>query len=398
MLSRRDFLHNARLLALAPTVPAFLASAARSATVERDGRVLVVLELDGGNDGINTVVPYRDEGYALQRRRLRLPREQLVGVSGDVGLHPSLTAFAKLLESGRLAIVQGVGYPRPSRSHFRSMAVWQSARLDPEEHGGSGWLGRALDAGGASRTVSAQLIGTGPPPVALRGRRAVAASLQRREDFRLPAGAEQLGRTLSAAEPGDDLAAFVHRSLLDTCVTAGKLAEAGSGDANVRYPGSDLAGRLRLIARLLEAGLGTRIFYTRLGGFDTHSAQLFRHANLLATLGGAVAAFLADLKAAKLDERVVVLVFSEFGRTVKENASAGTDHGTAGPVFLAGAGVKGGVVGATPSLTELDPVHGDLKLGVDFRRVYASVLERWLGLPAKEALGGSFEPLTLFRG
>ena len=167
---------------------------------------------------------------------------------------------------------------------------------------------------------------------------------------------------------------------------------------DARYPQSGLASRLRLIAQLLKGGLDARVFYTLQSGYDTHIAQLFAHSNLLLELSGAVKAFLDDLAEAKLVERVVVLVFSEFGRTVSENGSAGTDHGTSGPVFLAGPSVKGGLVGATPSLLDLDPEHGDLKTVVDFRRIYASVLGDWLGLGSKEALGGAFEPLAVFRG
>jgi uncharacterized protein (DUF1501 family) len=397
MLTRRELLRSAPLLALAPSVPAFLASTARAAKAGPDQRVLIVLELEGGNDGINTVVPHADEGYVRHRKRLRLEKARLVKVDDAVGLHPSLTGCGKLLEAGRLAIVQGVGYPNPSRSHFRSMAIWQTAKLDAEEHKGTGWLGRGLDSRG-DKGAAAQLIGAGPPPVALLGRRAIASTLANFADFQLPAGAEQIAHSLPAAKGADDLTAFVRRSLLDTCATADKLVSvARAEDKSAAYPGSDLAGRFRLIARLLKAGLGTRVYYTRHRGFDTHTAQLNTHANLLSTFDGALRAFFNDLDAAKLADRVAVLVFSEFGRTVKENGSAGTDHGTAGPVFLAGPGVKGGLVGRAPSLTDLDRKHGDLRVGIDFRRVYATVLDRWLGLPSREALGGAFEPLLLFK-
>src|SRR5438128_1019725 len=195
MFSRRDFLkvslQTSSLVALAPTVPGFLAHTARAATPARDGRVLVVIQLDGGNDGINTVVPFADEGYAKHRKTLRLPKQRLVKVNDKVGLHPSLADAGKLLEAGQLAIVQGVSYPNPSRSHFNSMAIWHSARLDPEEHGGLGWLGRALDenarTGGAGASLS---IGSGPPPVAIRGRRSVASAMERPEEFALAAGAD----------------------------------------------------------------------------------------------------------------------------------------------------------------------------------------------------------------
>ncbi len=198
MPSRRDFLYTGLkslpVISLAPTVPEFLARTAHGAAPEKDGRALVVIQLDGGNDGINTVVPFRDEGYAKHRRQLRLPADRILKVSESVGLHPAMTGAGKLLESGRLAIVQGVGYPNPNRSHFASMAIWNTARLDPLEHGGLGWLGRGLDADSAGTGRAAAVhVGSGAPPVALRGRRSATTSLERLDDLTLgPAVAKQL--------------------------------------------------------------------------------------------------------------------------------------------------------------------------------------------------------------
>jgi uncharacterized protein (DUF1501 family) len=387
MLSRRAFLKSSSLLALAPTVPGFLARTARAARPVRDGRVLVVLQLDGGNDGINTVVPFADDGYARARPKLRLPADRLLKVNDRIGFHPALRGFARLLESGRLAVVQGVGYPNPSRSHARSMAVWQTARLDSEEHSGHGWLGRALDARAASL-----FVGTEAPPVALRGRRAMAATLHRLDDLLLSDPSLKLTGT---AEPAGDLAAFVTRSTLDAYAAADRLQElARAPETGAAYPATGLAQRLQTIARLLKSGYSARVYYTTQSGYDTHAAQLPAHAELLGELGGAVQAFLDDLQAAGLAERVAVLAFSEFGRRVQENASQGTDHGTAGPVVLAGAGVRAGLVGEASPLLDLE--NGDLKTGLDFRQVYATVLEDWLGLPAGPALGGSFARLPFF--
>ena len=315
-----------------------------------------------------------------------------------MALHSSLGEFGKLLEKGQLAVVQGVGYPNPNRSHFRSMAIWHSARLDPEEHGGLGWLGRALDEDKKSASATTSLlIGSGPPPVAIRGRRSVASALEKPEDFALSAGADPR-KALSRREQADDLSAFVQRSMLDAYATADKLAEvAKARDSGARYPGTGLGNRLQMIARLIKVGFGTRVYYTLQGGYDTHSAQLNTHSQLLFELATASKAFLDDLAAAKLADRVALLMFSEFGRTVSENGSSGTDHGTSGPVFLAGPAVKPGLAGTMPSLVDLDPKVGDLRTSVDFRRVYASVLNDWLGLPAKAALGGDFERLPLFR-
>src|SRR5579884_1984684 len=357
MATRRDFLKGATLLALAPTVPAFLARTARAARPDRDGRILVVIQLDGGNDGINTLVPFKDPGYAKHRQRLQLPTGQLVKVTDAVGLHPAMTDAGKLLETGRLAIVQGVGYPNPNRSHFESMAIWHTARLAAEDRTDYGWLGRALDARPAGGGPDAVFVGGGGLPAALRGRRSIASAMTRPEDFLLDPVARP--KPTGAADPADDLAAFVRRSALDAYATADRMAAvAAAGDAGARYPTTELAAQLRLMARLIKGGAGARVFYARQTGYDTHSGQLGVHAGLLGELAGAVRAFLDDLAAAKVAERVVVLCFSEFGRTVQENASAGTDHGTSGPVLLAGPGVRAGLVGPTPSLTDLDPKHG----------------------------------------
>jgi len=396
MLDRRGFLKASALLSLAPTVPGFLARTAHAARPDRDGRVLVVLQLDGGNDGINTVVPHADPGYARHRRTLRLQTDRLIRVSDGVGLHPALADAGRLLEAGQLAIVQGVSYPNPNRSHFRSMAIWHAARLDPEEHGGLGWLGRALD-GSTEAAAASLLVGSGPPPVALRGRRCVASALDRPEDLLLAAGADPR-RVIAGNGPDDDLPAFVRRSMLDAYATADRLAEVARAGEEARYPATALGNRLQLIARLLKSGFGARVYYTLQSGYDTHATQLTTHYRLLSELAEALKAFLEDLAAARLADRVAVLCFSEFGRTVAENGSGGTDHGTSGPVFLAGPRVRAGLVGRTPSLTDLDPEHGDLRRSLDFRQVYATVLETWLGLPARDALGDIFEPLPLFRG
>jgi uncharacterized protein (DUF1501 family) len=203
-------------------------------------------------------------------------------------------------------------------------------------------------------------------------------------------------QSISRAQAGDDVKAFVCRSMLDAYTTADRLKEAARvKDSGASYPATLLSERLHLVARLLKAGFGTRVFYTVQPGYDTHYSQLPQHANLLGDLGGALRAFLDDLKNARLEERVVVLVFSEFGRRVAENGSLGTDHGTAGPVLLAGPRVRPGLIGQTPNLLDLQ--DGDLKMGIDFRQIYATVLELWLGSPPRSALGSDFPPLPLFQ-
>jgi uncharacterized protein (DUF1501 family) len=408
MFSRREFLQTSTLVALSPTVPAILAHTARAARPERDARVLVVIQLDGGNDGVNTVVPFADQGYAKHRRRLRLPKDRLLKIDKDLGLHPAMGDAARLLESGRLAIVQGVGYPNPNRSHFMSMAIWHTANLKLSSRGEAldapgkaalGWIGQALDSDRkpADGAAGAVFVGSGSLPTALRSRRSVASAITRPEDSILALKGIS-GPATETSNTGDDLAAFVRRSTLDAYATSERMgAVLRAEDKGVSYPATGLAGRLRIIARLIKGGGGTRFYYTSQGNndYDTHYAQMGRHADLLGELSGALKAFLDDLAAARLGERVAVLCFSEFGRRVAENGSQGTDHGTAGPVFLAGPRIKPGMVGATPRLLDLH--DGDLKMTVDFRQLYATVLQEWLGLSARMVLGGTFDLLPLFR-
>jgi uncharacterized protein (DUF1501 family) len=385
MLTRRCFLQSS-LLALSPTVPLFVARTAQAAGQGKDQQVLVVIQLDGGNDALNTVVPHADPNYAKLRPTLKIDPKNLVKLTDAVGLHPALRPLDKLLQAGQLAVVPGVGYPNPNRSHFRSMAIWHTARFDKEEHAGYGWLGRALDpTAGSSYVIGARV------PGAVRGRRSTATSLSRIDDVLLADSAS--AKQAVGPAVADDLLSFVRRQTVDAHATGQRLAKLVGGADSSRYPSTGLAERLKLTARLLKGNLGARVYYTTQGGYDTHAAQRFTHSGLLFEFAGAVAAFFEDLKEAKLAERVTLVAFSEFGRTIKENGSAGTDHGTAGVVFLAGPAVKGGLAGKMPSLTELD--KGEPKMTADFRRVYTTVLVDWLGLPGKEAVGGEFERLPL---
>ena len=385
-------------MALAPTVPGFLLSTAHAAGSGRDGRILVVIQLDGGNDGVNTVVPFKDEGYARRRSELRFRRDELVALDSDHGLHPAMADAGNLLESGRLAIVQGVCYPNPSQSHFASMDMWHTARPSSRDRPGVGWIGLALDGDAAARAgvPSAVSVGTLQLPLAVRGRRSVASGLTRPEDLDLaPTMRPAPGAPLPAAETG--LAGFLSRSTLDAYSTADRMGEVlRARDVGPSYPKSPLAGHLRLVARLIKSGVGSRVYYTSQAGYDTHAGQLGTHAALLGELSSALRSFLDDLAAAGLADRVLVLAFSEFGRRVEENGAAGTDHGTAGPILLAGPGVRPGLAGSTPRLDDLDD-YGNLKWTIDFRRVYASVLEGWLGQPSDAALGGRFDPLPVIR-
>jgi uncharacterized protein (DUF1501 family) len=416
-LNRRELLRRglgpAALLACGGTAPEFLARSARAAAARgagaAGGRVLVVLELTGGNDGLNTVVPYRDDAYRKHRRRLAVPAASVLKIDDRIGFHPALRGLAELLDAGQLAVVQSVGYPNPSRSHFRSLAAWQAARpgAGPEA---PGWLNRYLGRRGWAPGGDPPALHVGDPelPQALAGGGADVPCLPDRESLRprlgLPSGRaadEQRAALESAAgaarEGANPELQFVRRSALAAFARGARLEEvlrAGPGRAGA-YPEFALAGRLRLIAQLIRAGLVTPLYYARLGGFDTHVNQVGTHPALLRELGESLRAFLADLGRAGEAARVLVLVYSEFGRRLAENASGGTDHGTAAPVFLLGPAVRPGPHGPYPDLDDLE--GGDPRHALDFRRVYATLLERWLGTPGAAVLGGAFEGLPLLK-
>jgi len=417
--TRREMLRlglgSSTLLASGPTIPLFLARSASELGDDRtspQGRILVVVQLDGGNDGLNTVVPYCDDEYRKRRPKLAIPAAEVKKIDDRVGLHPSLEAFAKLLEQELLAIVQGVGYPNPNRSHFESMAIWHSARTTVDK-AAPGWLARAIERrpGSASSgdAPGLHIHESFPLPGALAGGRHVVPSMARLEQFRrrlgMPQGAEaavqidaldRLARQ-NRGEPGS-LLQFVERcSLITYAISARleRLQQDGSA-AKAGYPEYyGLARRLHLIAQFVKAGLSTPIYYTHLDGFDTHSGQLPQHANLLRELGASLKAFLDDLEKSGDSERLVVLTFSEFGRRLGENGSGGTDHGTAAPVFLLGKPVKAGLHGSCTDLTRLG--DGDPIPTVDFRRVYATLLDQWLGVPHRDVLGATFEPMPVLR-
>jgi uncharacterized protein (DUF1501 family) len=369
MFTRRSFLQ------LSAGVPLFVAQAVPGAAPDKDGRVLVVVELDGGNDALNTIVPFADPTYAKLRPRLKLDPKNLLKLTDTLGLHPSLRPLDRLLQAGQLAALPGVGYPNPNRSHFQSMAVWHTARFDVEDANGYGWLGRALDPSAGNLFA----VG-GEVPTALRGRRSTALAFSRLEELLLTDGAAT--RRGIGSEPADDLLAFVRRQAVAAQTAADKLTKLRGESDSASYPATPLADHLRLAARLLKAELGARVFYIRQSGYDTHSQQRFTHANLLEEFADAVAAFFADLKGSKLIERVTLFAFSEFGRTIRENGSAGTDHGTAGACFVAGPTVRGGVIGTSPSLTDL--VQGEPKMTTDFRSLYAAILGDWMRMPRDE--------------
>jgi uncharacterized protein (DUF1501 family) len=415
--NRRDFLGLAStLVATSATVPTFLERTARAADQQgpKNDRVLVVLQLTGGNDGLNTVVPFTDENYRRLRPKLHLADARLHKLDDRVGLHPSLGGLAGLFEKEQAAVVQSVGYPNPNRSHFESMAIWHTAPSDAQlGHGRAamsdrGWLARAIDQRGSateqSSAAAALRIGSGGMPQALLGCRVQVPSLNDLDQLKRRGGMlratsvrEQLvGWQASPKEPANPLLSAARSSAIAVQATADQIAKISLAKAsNANYPKDDLAMRLRSIAQLVQAGFPTSLYFTELGGFDTHGHQANTHANLLENTGNALRAFIEDMNKSAPSRPVLVLVFSEFGRRVEENASLGTDHGTAAPVFLLGSDVVPGVHGTHPDLANL--VDGDPMFAIDFRAIYATILENWLGLPSELILGKKFDPIKVLR-
>jgi uncharacterized protein (DUF1501 family) len=405
MVSRREFLRASSIVSLSPLVPGMLCRAARAAGAAADAPVLVVIQLDGGNDGLNTVVPYADDAYARLRPKLHVPAERILKLDDHVGLHPQMRAAKELFDDGRLAVVQGVGYPNPDRSHFRSMRIWQTASFDDLNHNGYGWLGRAMDARIEARAMTGAIssdpagdaslvyVGEGETPVALWARRAAATSMSRIDDLVMTSAPGRISATTAADA---DVRQFVTRQVLSAHASAKELSRRRSVNTlkNAKYPDSSLAENLQVVSQLIQSGAQARVYYAAQNGYDTHAAQQFTHANLLGQFSLALKAFLDDLHDAGLAERVVVLAFSEFGRRAAENDSQGTDHGAAGPVFVAGAPVRGGLVGAAPDLANLEA--GDVRMELDFRHIYATLLDDWLSVDSGEVLGDNFGSVRIF--
>jgi uncharacterized protein (DUF1501 family) len=377
-----------------------------AAGIFRDGRaarsvadsdtVLVVVDMAGGNDGLNTVVPFADPAYRAARRRIGLTGSQLLSIDAKTGLHPSLSHLHDHLDAGRLAIVQGVGYPGPDMSHFRSDDIWETAVPDPRQVEFRGWLGRALDQLYRQSADALHAVSVSGDVSALHGEYVTTPVIGDPGSYAYPGGNPDRDAALQALfKPGglanhEYVSHIGEVSLADA--TAAQTAFA-SYTSTVTYPDSRLGASLKLTASVLVADLGPRVFCVTQDGYDTHSSQLGDHERLLLDLDQSLDAFYQDLVLHGHDQRVVVMTYSEFGRRVEDNGSGGTDHGTAAPLFVLGSRVKGGIYGAPSSLTNLD-ADGNLKFTTDFRQVYASVLANWIDADPVEILFGNYPTIA----
>jgi uncharacterized protein (DUF1501 family) len=413
-VTRRDLLSRGALLVAAGlSVPSFLSRTAlaigpAAIAAGQQGKILVAVQLSGGNDGLNTLVPYGQQSYYDLRPTLALPADTVLPLTDKVGLHPGLAGLKGLYDSGHLAVVQGVGYPNPNRSHFRSMDIWHTAR--PETFELSGWLGRYLDACSCSQgeampgvSVGDQLNGLFWTDTTLVPAIASVGAFSYQTDSKYKNDRDSQLKTLKNiyAQAG-------HWSPYDQLIRKGTMAALAGSDELIRvasgyqtpveYPANNgLANQLKMVAQVIAGGLGTRLFSVQIGGFDTHANELDQHSRLMTQLSEALVAFWQDLGHLNKQDDVVIMTFSEFGRRAAQNGSAGTDHGTAEPMFVLGGTVRGGLYGTYPSLEDLDG-NGDIKFNADFRSVYAGVLRDHLGADAQKVLDGTFEPVALVAG
>ncbi|MCB9315800.1 MAG: DUF1501 domain-containing protein [Lewinellaceae bacterium] len=399
LIKRRDFLKTASLATASLWVPRFLQAHSRPGALAHNGRILVMIQLSGGNDGLNTVVPYQNDIYYKERPRLGILKKDALPLTDEAGLHPELQALKSLYDAGDLAVLHNVGYPNPDRSHFRSMDIWHTAS-PAEEYWSTGWLGRYLDAqcsGGGREVCPATVLEIDDTlSLALKGYQQKGLALQNPGQLYQTARSPYFTDYLAAQnnmQQEDSPVGYLYKTMAETLSSADYLFEKSRLKPSAgTYPDTGMGKHLKTVASLILGGSETSVYYLSLGSFDTHINQAGQQKRLFKELSDALAAFSAELKAQGRWNDVLVATFSEFGRRVAQNASGGTDHGTANQMFFMGGQLKQkGLLNALPTLTDLD--EGDLKFNVDFRQVYATLLERWLGTDAEPILGKRFEPL-----
>ena len=401
--TRREFLRVSSagigLLAFSRFAPSFLVQStlAASPAAEKDRSILVLVQLAGGNDGLNTLIPFEDPLYYKLRPTLGIPKTEALPVSALTALHPACLPLQSLLKEGKLAVIQNVGYPNPNRSHFRSTDIWETGS-DSDQVVPTGWIGRYLDNACAGTPVSndplAVHVSNEVPQAFLAQEQHTSFGLSPNQNGRRQGNVALLESLLQTADvPLNDSVNFLKQTTMDALVTEKRVeAVLNKYRPSAAYPANGFSTSLRSVAALISARVATRVYFVSLSGFDTHANQAGAHQNLLKTLSEGLAAFQKDLEDHQLADQVLTMTFSEFGRRPMENESKGTDHGTAAPLFVMGSRVKAGVLGTAPIL-DLGR-NQDLTFSTDFRQVYATVLNRWLECPAAKILGRDFSPLA----
>lgn len=391
IFKRKEFLQIGSLATASLMMPKFLKAFERPAMVPAGNKVVVVIQFSGGNDGLNTVIPISNDLYFKNRPKLAIKKEEALRLTDDAGLNPALTAFKALHDDGHLSIINSVGYPNPNRSHFRSMDIWQSAS-GSTEYLNTGWLGRYLDAQCKTCDKPTQILELDDVlSLALKGD--VNKGLAFKDPRRLYSSSnEKFYKDINAAhsdnEPTID---YLYKTLGATLSSADYIFKQSKIHPTLQsYPSTGLGGSLKTIASLIMSDINTKVYYVSLGSFDTHVNQQAQQKRLFTELNDAVASFTKDMKANGRFDDVLMMTFSEFGRRVTQNASNGTDHGTANNMFLIGGGLKQkGLINEMPDLANLN--DGDLQHKVDFKNVYATILNKWLGADDKFILGKQYE-------
>ena len=369
-------------------------------------RALLVIQLTGGNDGLNTVIPYNNDLYYDQRPSVHIEQDQVLRLDDELGLSPAMGPMKQLWDQGKVAVIKGIGYPNPNRSHFRSMDVWHTA--ETEKVGTEGWLGRAirdLDPK-ADNVLTGVNFGRGLPR-ALACKDVPVASVANVETYGLlPDIQDEQAKALAlkafammygGTDGNDAVAQFLSQTGLNALKGADILRTAPAKySSTIEYAATPIAESLKSIAQVVCADLGTKIYYAQHGSFDTHAAELDSHAKLWTDVSEAIGDFTDDLREHDREDDVVILVFSEFGRRIMDNGS-GTDHGSGSTAFVIGGPVQGGMYGEYPSLKPADQLEGDLRFTTDFRSAYSTILEQWFGLDAVPIVNGTFEQLDFIR-
>lgn len=396
--TRREFLRQSAgglgLIAFSSVAPAFLTNSvmAKVPKAEKDRSILVLIQLAGGNDGLNTVVPYEDDNYYRLRPKIGLKKNEIHVIDDQLGFHPNCGQLADLHNDGKLAIVQNVGYPNPNRSHFRSMEIWETGSKS-DEYLTSGWLGRYFD-NACSGTPTEDPVGLGvgndmPDAFISNGEHNI-FSLALGSGRNRSVGEDMLDALKRSKEAPGENANFLQHTLMNALVTEGRVQDRlRNYKPMTQYPASGLASSLKNVASLIASGQETRVYFVSLGGFDTHVNQIQRHGVLMKQLSEAMHAFQKDIEAHGLDDQVLTMTFSEFGRRPSENVSAGTDHGTAAPLFVMGSKLKGSLYGTAPDLNLQK--NKDLTYSTDFRSIYSTVIRKWFDADPKAVLGNSFK-------
>ena len=390
---RRDFLKMAGLASASMLVPKIV-GASNLFGPKPSQKVLVVIQLSGGNDGLNTVIPFRNDIYYSSRPQLAIPANNTLKIVDDLGLHPSLKTLRSLHDNGEISIINSVGYPDPNRSHFRSMDIWETAS-NSDEYLNTGWIGRTLDQIDQPNPHAALELG-GKLSVALKGNRVNGLALESPSKLYSQASQPFISSVASAHHALDhhhNEVDYLHKTLRETTSSAEYVYDKSKiYSSSKTYPNSKLSKGLKTIAELIISNCNTSVYYVSHGGFDTHAGQASKQKRLLKQYDESIASFVSDLKQNDRFKDVAILTFSEFGRRVKQNASGGTDHGAANCSWVIGGGLKNpGVLNSGPNLQDLD--KGDLKYEVDFRQVYATLLDNWLNQNSRSILGHSFQNL-----